>query len=332
MRTKTLAGLLTLMGVLLLATSVLGAAAQIAPRPLGKKVNAGEDTLSTPFGGTGVEYPPTSPLAAGTLGIDMDAFVGYIDMYGDPIINSLGLPWNTDTIIRRLQATPKLAIGDCADVDIEFIALNLQSWPFTVSYSNGAYTKDWTVKTGLSLLQPQPLGYMTICRTHVNGGTFDAYLNAIFKMVFTEVADPTNVITLDLGATGETTQFVSQNNLWAYNLLPNLDKTEPGMLVDRDGDGIVDPGAMWGGANFQPTVNPLGGGGGGGGEDPCAKAEHVSGGGQDHSRPSHRNYAAGGDGDGNGTPDECECDDGSEPPCEDEEEEEPIEHDAQLID
>ncbi len=321
MRRTPLAVLLTLAAVLLLASSAFGATAHILPRPypIAKNVQAGNDLWTTPDDyNTYLDFSYNGGLPAGYFGPGSDPFTGIVYLYGIPLANDQGIPWNTDTVIDRPQATGFMAVGSCKTIPTVFIALHLQSHPFTVSFFGGAYTQTFTLTAGLSPTATQSSGSMTICRTQLNGGTFSATLLAYFLLRYTDTGTlATFEVDCGTGACPEAT-LNSVGNVWRYTGTGHSggDTAPPGLVVDVNANGIPNSAPLSGSSNFQAGV----GGGGGGGGDECEKSEHVSGGGQDHSRPSHSNYAAGGDGDGNGTPDHCECDDGSEPPCEEDEE------------
>ncbi|MCP3959068.1 MAG: hypothetical protein GY719_14555 [bacterium] len=325
MRRTPLAVLLTLAAVLLLASSAFGAALQIAPRPIAKNVKAGNDLWTTPDDySTYLDFSYNGGLPAGYFGPGSDPFTGIVYLYGVPLANDQGIPWNTDTVIERTQNTGPMAVGTCRTVGTRFIALHLQSHPFTVSFFGGAYTQTYTLTGGLSPSVPQSTGSMTICRTTQNGGTFTATLLAFFLNRYTETSTGTSFeVDCGTGACPEAT-LTSAGYGWRFTGTGHSgqDTAPAGLVVDVNANGIPNSAPLAGSSNMLAGV----GGGGGGGGDECEKVEHVDGGGQDHSRPSHKSYIAGGDTDGSGKPDHCDCE---EEPCE--EDEEPIEGDAQQI-
>lgn len=315
--------------IVLLTPAVTAAQVQqISPQQL-IDINPGDDGWFTTFdGGTWLDYA-FSPLPAGFFGPGSLQFTQTVSLFGVPIVNSQGIAWHTDTVVRRRDSTGYLAVGSCADISIEFIALRVESPPFTVSFSDG-HTEQWKLTGGLSTAARQPLGAMTICRTTSDGGTFDASLPALFVLYYERVSPlPTTQIITDCGLSQcPQALFQAQGESWTLRsqlLQPGIIDPLPGNVeLDVDADGILDGVFTIGRSNFQGGIKPpsLSGGGGGGGGDECDQVEHVGGGGQDHTKSSHKNYvSATGDTDGSGKPDHCD---------DDEEEEEPVETDGEV--
>ena len=113
---------------------------------------------------------------------------------GDPLIQLQGVPLqmspacpgqdlgSCDTIVRRLQDTSGLDVAPAA-VQIEIVELHLQSiQPFQVN-CEGA-DQMWMLDVQLDNAV-QPIGQMTITKTHPDGGTFDSTLPV--KPLFTFV-------------------------------------------------------------------------------------------------------------------------------------------------
>ena len=104
-----------------------------------------------------------------------------------------------DTIIERIGPVVDPTPGNPATVEIELVALSLQSVdPVTIE---GA---DFEVQViaGSALVPPDqqiilPRGFMTIFREDpaVNGGTFDWFFSGFFNLIFTEVGNPLNTFT-----------------------------------------------------------------------------------------------------------------------------------------
>lgn len=86
----------------------------------------------------------------------------------------------TDTIIKRNEPpTPELDIGDSAIVDIEIVALHLQSVePFQVDFGN--QTENWMLDIRVD--PGQSTGVMQINKTDHNGGFFNSqiFVNPVF--------------------------------------------------------------------------------------------------------------------------------------------------------
>lgn len=316
MQPKTLVWCLSLIVLLPLgavAQTVVGTA---VPAPAPVDVTAGDDAWNTTFDrGTSLDYR-LNPLPAGFFGPGSNPFSQQVFLFGIPIANSAGLGWHTDTLVRRLANTGLLAVGSCATIPIDFQALHLQSLPFTVTYTSGA-TERWMIVGGLSTAAAQPIGSMTMCRTCGDGGTFSARLPALFVLRYVRTSPlPQIQFTMDCGL-GQcpAALFQTSSAQWALAGGPSgfnptasgIDPLPPGVQVDADADGILDPTTTIGRSNFQGGIQLCGGGGGG---PACAKVSHVGGGGQDHQKSSHSNYvSASGDADGNGIPDWCECND-----------------------
>jgi hypothetical protein len=103
-----------------------------------------------------------------------------------------GLPM-TDTIVRRhapIIFTPGGPFPETAPpIPIEIVSLSLVSVaPITVTYGGGASSQTFDMHVDLAP-GPQPLGSMTVTKTHPNGGTFDSFLPVHSMISFTNT-DP----------------------------------------------------------------------------------------------------------------------------------------------
>lgn len=311
----------------------------LPPAPVTINLAAGDDGWTTTNDGATVLRFDLNPLPADFFGLGSDRIATAISLAGNPLANTGGLAWNTDTIVRRMAPTGPLSTGSCATVPIEFVALHLESAPFTVTYG-GVPTETWKIVGGLTVSAAQPIGSMKICRGCGHGGTFNAGLRALLLLRYVRTSPSPAEIVLDCGV-GDCPEFLfrSSGSQWTQSGALgglNIDPLPAGVRVDVDADGTPDGATTAGKTNFQGGIKicGTGGGGGGGGAPECARVDHVANdsGDKDHSRSSHSNYAAGGDSDGDGLPDHCACedangdgvdDDGGGHPCPHENEEPP---------
>lgn len=284
---------------------------------------AGDDGWATTLDNqTFLDYS-ANPLPAGFFGPGSLAFSQKVSLSGRPIANSAGLAWHTDTIVRRLNPTGLLAVGNCADISIEFVSLHVESPAFTVNFSDG-HTEQWKIVGGLSTAAAQPIGTMTICRTCNDGGTFDASLPALFVLYYQRVSPlPTVQRITDCGLSQcPQALFQSVGEDWTLAGGPfgwdpvafGVDPLPANVQLDVDANGSLDNAFTIGRSNFQGGVKLCGTSdylsGGGPGSGRCDPVDHVGGGGQDHQKSSHKNYvSASGDKDGDGIPDDCVCPD-----------------------
>ena len=151
----------------LTALAVLGVSAPVAaqvavpaptlpPAPVTIDLAAGDDGWTTTNDGSTVLRFDLNPLPADFFGLGSDRMATAISLSGVPLANSGGVVWSTDTIVRRMAPTGPLALGSCATVPIEFIALHLESAPFGVTYG-GVPTETWKIVGGLSISAAQPI-------------------------------------------------------------------------------------------------------------------------------------------------------------------------------
>jgi uncharacterized repeat protein (TIGR01451 family) len=163
---------------------------------------------------------------------------------GSPIISLRGVPLGTspvclgeplgltDTIVRRRQDTFGLDNGQSDTIEIEIVELHLRSLhPITVDCGSGE--EEWTLD--VSLVAPQPLGAMTITRTHQNGGTFTSSLPVIPHMTFTRVSDGTIQCETD----GPQIDLLADAHPWVHESVnPHLDI--PGCTSNFIPDAVVE--------------------------------------------------------------------------------------------
>ena len=290
-----------------LATLLLVLAAGPAPAI---DITCGDDAWQTPLDATALDFSQ-APLPAGFFGPGSLAFALPVNFFGVPFsTNPAGALGSADTLVRRLNDTGPMAIGDTAYVGIEFIALHLESQPFTVDYAGGG-TETWKLVAGLSQSSPQSAGVMAIHYSHADGGTFDSLLYAKLLLRFIRVTPPAAQITLDCGS-GQCPEldFITIGASWTLvggpgGFDPNsqsVDPLPPSVFVDVDADGVPDLFQTKGRSNFQGGFDFLGGGGGGGGK--CDSASHIHG---QSQIETHTTYLSG-DPDVDGWPDADGCD------------------------
>lgn len=171
-------------------------------------VTPGHDLFTTDSSHTLFDFA-VHPIAADFFGPGSDPFDG-----GVPA-NSLPLPQNPfcppvvcvkddlsdiDTIVERLDPATLPTVGDSATIDIEIVALSLQSIdPITVTYG-GLNPELWDVHVCLSS-EPQQTGQMKLRRTHADGGNFDSSLPVTPRFIFTRQSDSEQRV-LDGGLSG----------------------------------------------------------------------------------------------------------------------------------
>jgi hypothetical protein len=187
----------------------------------------GHDLFTTDSSHTQFDFA-VHPIAADFFGPGSDPFDG-----GVPA-NSLPLPQNpfcpptlcvndhlsaTDTMIERLDLATLPAVGDSATIDIEIVALSLQSIdPITVTYG-GLNPELWDVHVCLSS-EPQQTGQMKLRRTHADGGNFDSELPVTPRFIFTRQSDSEQRV-LDGGLAGIMYVLDALWVPWEYdNLVP----------------------------------------------------------------------------------------------------------------
>ncbi len=107
-----------------------------------------------------------------------------VQLEGNPFF-----PGGVDTIVERLEPADVQNVGEFATVEIELVALQLQSVQ-PVDIQGTLF--DVQVIGGSNSGIPQQPGQMTINREHEFGGTFNSELPVQAELTFTEVGNPTN--------------------------------------------------------------------------------------------------------------------------------------------
>jgi hypothetical protein len=217
---------------------------------------------------------PIKPLIGTTADVTLPAdffFPGSDPFNGTVTLHGAGLNTNPpgqlnsiDTIVRRLQDTPPMNIGDVANVPIQIEALNLVSCePITVT-TGGTEHESWHVSAHLSATQPQPIGGMQITRHQPDGGTYSSDLPVIPRFVFTRIDDPGGVAVLDpaplIDLSSADHPFVEPGGPGGFDpFTRGLDVIPPGVGVDGDGNGTHERVTI-GNSNFYPGIGIAGGG------------------------------------------------------------------------
>jgi hypothetical protein len=153
----------------------------------------GEDWIQTtplaPHGGgtidPGFDLLMTDP---GSTSVDLSTIVGFplqVQLQGVPFG-----PGGTDTIVERLDGADLTNLGGQATVDIELVALQLQSVQ-PVDLGGELFVLD--VFAGREFGVPQQPGQMTIVREHEFGGSFQAQLPVQAQLIFSSLQQPSNV-------------------------------------------------------------------------------------------------------------------------------------------
>ncbi|MGB2984986.1 MAG: hypothetical protein WBE26_03810 [Phycisphaerae bacterium] len=150
-----------------------------------------------------------------------DAFSGSILLQGVPLGETeWGQFDQEDTLIAR----PDDPFNACyppssteVTVEIEIIALSLESTePITITYGD-QNPEDWNVVVDLSEIAPPP-STLTAIKTHSNGGTFTTVLNVQPRFTFTKVGDPGEVRVLDAGGeVNPVVTLVSGASPWVHD-------------------------------------------------------------------------------------------------------------------
>jgi hypothetical protein len=177
-------------------------------------IPAGSDMWTTPSGAAHHNFA-LGPVPADFFDPGSDPFEGDVIYDGLPLVaNPADALSGADTIVERLTDTTDLDAGP-STVDIEIVALSLVGVnPITVTYNGGLNPEEWNVAVCLSP-SPQPVGSMTITKTHPDGGTFDSTLPVVPLFTFTRVSDGA-VRELDCGQAGCPQLVLTGNgNSWA---------------------------------------------------------------------------------------------------------------------
>lgn len=143
----------------------------------------------------------------------------FFDPGSDPFGNLVGnLELNCgggDTVIQRLGPAVLPSPWPSTDtVPIEMVQLSLVSCqPIIVTFEGGSHPQQWNVQVDLSPSEVPP-GTMTITKTHVNGGTFEATLPVQPRFTFTRVGDEA-VRVLDTGDLVPFLEFHVETTPWS---------------------------------------------------------------------------------------------------------------------
>lgn len=162
-------------------------------------VTAGQEVLA------GLDFWETDQAQSVEDLSNLGAMCPGCQVIGNPVISLRGIPLeqspacpganlgDTDTIVRRPQNTPPLSPGQSAQVEIQVVALHLESvQPFQVDCQGDIQL--WVLDVSLPP-QNQPPGQLQIHKTHSNGGTFETTLPVRPQFTFTRVdIDPPEVM------------------------------------------------------------------------------------------------------------------------------------------
>ena len=225
---------------------------------LATSVFPGSDVLFTPECGCSWLDFASSPIPAGFFGATSLPFAATVAFHGAPLAGS-GIPSTADTIVRRLTQANITSCPSSDTVQIQIVAWHLVSCdPITV-FCSGGTSSTYDVEACLSTSVAQPVGSMTIQRSHQRGGTFTASLPVVPRFVFTKVSgacgsatvvmDPGPTITL--GAPSAQSIYAGT---WAYTAGALGAAPSPGGTVDHDGNPLSPNVAFPASSNFVPGV------------------------------------------------------------------------------
>jgi hypothetical protein len=226
-------------------------------------IDPGVDLFTTPKSGvTDLDFSAT-PIPANFFGPGSDPFSGVVISGGSPLFTDpAGAIAPTDTIVERLDQALLGGPGTQDVVPIQIVALHLESLqPITVTYG-GINPQDWDVQSCLSSVAPQPSGSMAIRMGSCDpreGGTYQAQLPVIPRLVFTEVGNPANQRVLDFGAVAiPPIHYQTLNGRWLPqdpSSMFSIIVSPLGLTVDHDCDpGTVDAGPLQASSNFVPGL------------------------------------------------------------------------------
>jgi len=191
--------------------------------------------------------------------------VQWVDTHGNAVgpdsvhkVNQILVPENTgkaDTVVRRNDDAIFNGVGDAPTIDIEIVALSLQSVdPIVVTYG-GAGVKLWDVFVTLDETAFQPVGSMDLTSdTFVDGvsvsGSIDNLdLPVAYKVTFREVQDPGNVREIPSTLATPTPPFglppagfTNTAGTFQFPVNGVVAEKDDRLLQDIDDDHVVDPG------------------------------------------------------------------------------------------
>ncbi len=130
--------------------------------------------------------------------------IGVVELEGNPIG-----PGNADTIIQRLQGTGPFNQGETRTIDIELVALSLQS---VAPVPIGPQLLHVDVIAGSQLGLPAALGQMTFDHTNLVFGDYDYAIPIVFEVTITDLLNPTSVV-----STLEPTSY-SGSGVWNFTV------------------------------------------------------------------------------------------------------------------
>ena len=211
--------------------------AQKTPYPSGK-IPAGRDCLTSLPRGTEISFAE-NPLPADFFFDGSSPFKGALCLGGTEENDG------ADICFDRLDAMNLEAPGSTARSRLVVRSLRMVGCePLVVR--RGSYEERWTVEVGLSKTAVSP-GWITLLKTHRNGGTLTGSFKVSPRFVFTRVGSPSEVRVFDTG----------QEKLGPFQV---IDGNSPGMSwVHRLNPGsrpsaYVDPEDPEGRKNFVPGV------------------------------------------------------------------------------
>lgn len=206
----------TMLSVALLAlTAALPASAQI--------IRGGNDGWKTPGGGqTTIDlsaYPNVlgSPIVGGSR----------VSLKGKPLDpNNLG---TIDTLLERGQAT--IGTGGTGTATLKVVALSLES-EANINLQDGRQ-----YRLNITLADRSRSGSITLSKANPDGGTFSSSFPVVVKLVFTNTANPNDVLTVNCALSGgcPANTVSSSNSGWATALGGHFDPAAKGVTPIRSG-------------------------------------------------------------------------------------------------
>ncbi len=239
-----------------------------------EKVYAGIDLWTVPGVGTTVLGLADTPVPPDFFGPGSDPFTASVELRGARMETNPSGAWETvDLIVERLEdfyLEPAPATGD---VTIRARGLSLENqWPLEVTYGGGQSSELWNLRVCLSDYE-QEVGTLNVSRACPAGGTFDATLPVLPKLIFTREGDGVERV-LDYGTAGwMPVEFAVSGAHWAYEVDPGyaVVAVPAGVAVDANCDGIWDE-LLPATSNFVPGVWKINCGTGG---VPAGELDHV---------------------------------------------------------
>jgi len=222
---------------LLLALAALPAAATTIT------VSQGDDGWVTQGGGLTnfdlASYPISNAFPGGAI-----SGSSVVNLKGSPLSSSqLG---SIDTIVSRTTDATATIGGAAVNVNLTVRAVRLVSDNSNVTITNhGTYSLKVNLSTATS-----STGTMSITATNSDGGTFTSSFTIVPKLIFTNVSNSNDVVTIDCGVTSgcPSLSLSSTGTGWTRtggsgNFSPSSKGVTPigsGIGVDADGNGTND--------------------------------------------------------------------------------------------